>query len=534
MKIKFISNGIKFTNNADLKIIVNPALFFMRAYYILHGKNKSVEWLKPILFIDKSPSEQHEEIASERPDVICFSVYVWNDDHQFELMRRLKRDYPEIMIVAGGPQLDAHKDRDFFKKHPYIDYVCYGDGEEAFQLLIDREQGLIDRDTPLTNIVENSRDGWKLWPFKMISDQLYLSTSSFLIQEEYVLETYRDLLRAGFKKNQIEYSVEFTRGCMYSCSFCDWHQSLTKKVRRRKHDWRLELEFFHDNDIQIRETDANFGQYPEDLEIFYYALSLYNPKRNFKFTIRNTSKLKREIAHKMMLDQAIHYRRPIKMSLQDIDQKVLDNIDRPAIPWSTNSKLIRELYDGLPADKKYLLFGEIIIGIPGQTRQSVIDMCIELYYCGIRNIISYFWSFLKNSPAAEKEFSDKYSVKWITAYVPNRSFDLNEVESIKGYLKSGNIDANDWTKILTIDEHMTMSNDDIVDSLLFTILFFDRVKHHVTFSDRAQIDLIVEEVKDKISSLFIKKIHVSESELIYAAESGGKMYSYYNYLKNSS
>ena len=530
MKVKFVSNGIKFTNNADFKIIVNPALFFIKAYYQLHGKGK-IEWLKPIWFIDKTPYDQYKDIVKESPDFACFSVYVWNDDHQFELMRLVKQDNPGVKIIAGGPQLDAHKDKQFFEKHPYIDYVCYGDGEQAFQLIVDREAGLIDPDTPLINIVENKGRASKLWPFKMIDDPLFLSTSSFLIQEDFILETYGDLLKSGFRKDQIEFSIEFARGCMYSCSFCDWHQNLTKKVKRRKQDWQSEIDFFHDHDIQIRETDANFGQYPEDLDIFYYALSLYNPKRNFKFTVRNTSKLKREVAHKMMLDQAIHYNKPIKMSLQDIDQKILDNIDRPAVPWSTNSKLIRQLHEDIPIDKKHLLFGEIIIGIPGQTRQSVIDMCVELYMCGIRNIISYFWSFLKNSPAAETEFSEKYGVQWVTAYIPNKPFDSSDIESVKSYLRSGSIDANEWTKIVTIDKHFSMENDDVVDSLFFTILFFDAVKKHKECVDRDELEKIVEKVKNLVADVRIKKIRVSDSELIYAAGKEGKLYSYYGYTK---
>ena len=66
---------------------------------------------------------------------------------------------------------------------------------------------------------------------------------------------------------------------MYNCTYCDWSQNLTNKVTRRKAEWKLELEFFRDLDVQIRETDANFGQWKEDIEIYDYARSLYNPKR---------------------------------------------------------------------------------------------------------------------------------------------------------------------------------------------------------------------------------------------------------------
>ena len=62
--------------------------------------------------------------------------------------------------------------------------------------------------------------------------------------------------------------LETNRGCPFTCTFCDWSQNLTKKVKRRKHNWKDELLYFKDIDVQIRETDANFGQWDQDLEIF--------------------------------------------------------------------------------------------------------------------------------------------------------------------------------------------------------------------------------------------------------------------------
>ena len=88
-------------------------------------------------------------------------------------------------------------------------------------------------------------------------------------------------------------AVEFARGCMYKCAYCDWSQNLTKKVLRRKAEWKLELEFFRDLDVSIRETDANFGSWAEDLAIYDYAKSHYDPNRNFKFLVWNQQNSRR-------------------------------------------------------------------------------------------------------------------------------------------------------------------------------------------------------------------------------------------------
>lgn len=473
MKIKFVSNG----PNGEVyhgETYVNPAYFFIKAFYMLHGKTADVEWLPCDFTMLDTYAVQLEQIIADKPDVVALSVYVWNESHQMRLSRDIKQALPHTVIVLGGPQLIAHKETetDYFDRHPYVDYVCYGDGELAFQLLIDRHSGALPASTPLINMVENLKPGYHLWPFEIIADKEYLDTSSFLIQKEDVTDSVNSLIARGIPKNKIVMAIEFARGCMYSCSFCDWSQNLTKKVKRRNQDWKAELDFFHDLDIMVREADANFGQWPQDLEIFDYGISLYDPNRIFKFRVHNTPKLKKEATYHLMYTQSLLYDFRAHVSLQDIDDQVLANINRPSVSWADHVELIQRLSNNLPEGKKHLVGVQLIIGLPGQTYKSIINMYQELYRIGVRQGAVNLWVYLDNSPAADPDYQRLHRLKWIDAYILIKpEFEVENLDELYAELSTGIVDPNTWTKLKIVRSNSSMQFRDVMKAQLFRQYF---------------------------------------------------------------
>jgi hypothetical protein len=65
------------------------------------------------------------------PAFICFSVYVWNRTVLEQTAVEVKRRYPEIICIAGGPEITA----DPFSS-PAFDYTVAGEGETAVPSLI--------------------------------------------------------------------------------------------------------------------------------------------------------------------------------------------------------------------------------------------------------------------------------------------------------------------------------------------------------------------------------------------------------------
>lgn len=421
MKIKFISNGLNqdgsLTGSRHRAVTVNMAYYFLKHYYYLHGMGDPT-WLDGDLVHVENFEDQFNSIKAQQPDMLALSVFVWNERTQFKLAKEYKRYNPHSVIVMGGPQLTAHKDDDFFKRFPYVDYVVFGDGEKPFQQLIDHHMGLYDDKDKFVNIIENTGGSMRKYPFEMISDELYLSSSPFLSQTDFIRNDLHKYGRFGIGMDRIKVGIEFARGCMYKCTFCDWSQNLTKKVKRRKHNWKDELLYFKDLDVQIRETDANFGQWDQDLEIFDYATSLYDPARNFSFIPNNTPKLKRKSAYYIIQKVLETYDSKIlpwyPVSLQDVDPVVLKAVDRPSPTLEQHKDMIQRLDAQSTVKVTDRLAAQVVLGMPEQTFDTFVDGMHRVWQeLGIRKFDINHWSWTPNSPAADKDYIEKYKLETV-------------------------------------------------------------------------------------------------------------------------
>ena len=473
MKIKFLLNQV----NNPYHITINPLFFFIKTYYDIYGMNDQVEWLRCEHVIFDSVEKSAEAIVAAGVDVLGLSIFIWNEDYQYAVAKKVKELDPAIVIVFGGPQLDAHKNPNFFKTHPYVDWVCYGDGERAFQLLIDQLSDLYNG--PLINMVENVAGNTLVHDYEIISDEKYLGTGALIAQKDVILDTLEYLEEHDITNKQLFFAVEFARGCMYSCSFCDWSQNLTKKVKRRTHNWRAEIDLLHELDVSVRETDANFGQWKEDIEIFDYAVGLYDPTRNFRFSVSNTSKLNKDATFHIMSTQAKKYNAPAVVSIQDFDADVLKNIDRPGLDYEQQVDFIKRLFVELH-DRTHLITIQIIIGLPGQTYESIKDTVIKTYELGITNHMIFPFAYLINSPAADKLYERMHGLKWkktfgINGYFENINYTDISVDATN--LEELYVKANDnklvegmWASSTTLYETNTLSFRDYIRSHIFITL----------------------------------------------------------------
>jgi tRNA A37 methylthiotransferase MiaB len=473
MKIKFFVNQV---NNPDT-ITINPLFFFIKTYYDLYGMNTNIEWCRCEHVIFDSVEDSAAAVVKEGIDLVGLSVFIWNEDYQYRLAQRIKQLNPNIVIVFGGPQLDAHKNPRFFNTHPYVDWVCYGDGERAFQLLIDKIGGRYSG--PLVNMVENQQGHALVHEHETLSDAKYFSVSALLAQKDIVLDTVQYLNQHNIHNSQLYFAVEFARGCMYSCSFCDWSQNLTKKVKRRTHDWRAEIDFLHELDVGLRETDANFGQWRQDIEIFDYAVSLYDPDRNFKFSVSNTSKLNKEATFHIMSTQARVYDSHAVVSIQDFDPDVLKKIDRPGLDYEQQIEFIKRLRDELK-EKSHLIYIQIIIGLPGQTYASIKDTVIKTLELGVSNHMIFPFAYLINSPAADKLYQAMHGLKWKKTFGLNGynesvdyedlSVDIDDLDQLYQQAKDNQLTSGVWATSTTIYQTSTLSFYDYICANIFITL----------------------------------------------------------------
>ncbi len=135
------------------------------------------------------------ELYDANADIYGFSAYIWNITELLKYASSLKQLRPDSTVVFGGPEV-SFEDDSFFEKHPYVDKLIHGEGENAWIDLINGKAG-----------------------GKIIEGRSY---DGFLTQKS----LYRALEPGG----KIAY-YESSRGCPYKCSFC--LSSLTDGVRAK-------------------------------------------------------------------------------------------------------------------------------------------------------------------------------------------------------------------------------------------------------------------------------------------------------------
>ena len=146
-------------------------------------------------------------IVDKKPDIIGFSLYVWNSARSLYIAKQVKHRSQEAMIMVGGPEVTT--DNQFILKQTCIDMGCIGEGEITFVEI-------------LKNIINDKRD------FSEINGLFFKNNSGFTFspprQAIYNLDIIPSPYILGFIKPQEYYCgwIETSRGCFFQCKYCVW------------------------------------------------------------------------------------------------------------------------------------------------------------------------------------------------------------------------------------------------------------------------------------------------------------------------
>jgi radical SAM superfamily enzyme YgiQ (UPF0313 family) len=198
--------------------------------------------------------------AGVRP-VVGISCYTWNTGEFLSLIRKLKRDVPELLVIAGGPQVQRGGD---YVDPDAIDIVVAGEGEITFQEVLDHT---MDLNIPLDQALSDVPGVW----FAASGSTIRTPERPRLIDLDSLpspLEVL-PLVDAEGRPQYARVSYETVRGCPYSCAFCEWGTGATGTKMRQYSLPRIrsDLERFVEGGIEeIFFADSNFGQLHEDAE----------------------------------------------------------------------------------------------------------------------------------------------------------------------------------------------------------------------------------------------------------------------------
>lgn len=254
-------------------------------------------------------------IYRAKPDVLCFSCYIWNLSYVEELSCEYHKLCPGIPIWAGGPEV-SYETKRFLEEHPQMTGVMIGEGEQTFlelcgyyaQKAVAKVQhgeaaGYIDvwecrNAAAYTDVQENQDTAahTDAWEYRNTAMELPEITGiAYREGEEICFTAARepiDLSTIPFCYDEIEDTgnriiyYESSRGCPFRCSYC--LSSVEKQLRFRDIGLvKKELSIFLERRVkQVKFVDRTFNcNHAHALEIWTFLKEHDNGVTNFHFEI---------------------------------------------------------------------------------------------------------------------------------------------------------------------------------------------------------------------------------------------------------
>jgi radical SAM superfamily enzyme YgiQ (UPF0313 family) len=376
-------------------------------------------------------------------DVIGFSHYIWNKNYCYTLARELKKSNPNCKIIFGGPETPITQSQ-LFQKHPYIDIVVKNEGEKCFRDILENN----DCSTIPGLLLNDNTKTLDTGPNVRI-DELDC------IPSPYLTGIFDDLI---YKNKNITWNVilETTRGCPYSCTFCDWGSLTYSKIKKFNLDRIFsELEWFGKNGFDhVIFADANFGILERDFQIADKLIEVQKKYSNPKtYSVSWAKNQKREVVSivKKLIEHGGN-NIGLNLSLQTLDTQVLKNIKRDNLAINH----VQEVF-ALCEKNNIPLYTELILGLPGETLESWKQNFYKLFEAGNHTGISvYQCELLEN---AEMNLLQKklYKIDEVVVYDymegSNNEDELKEsitlVKSTSSLSNEQMLDAQVWSWFIT-------------------------------------------------------------------------------------
>ena len=396
---------------ADNRFYLSTAVLVLKTHIEINYPElaKHLEW---VVQQEKLSNDELISLCNkENPDVLATSNYIWNSARIMNQLEEIKNKInSNTKIVVGGPSISANIDSEFFQKYPFVDYAIYGPGENAFADII---SSLFNKTKLIAFNTSNVAWFDKQKNKTVIADYKYVSiakVSSYIFNKELFTTLVKNEQAKGY---EVAIPFELTRGCPYACTFCDWNSGLSNKVSRRKNAYIEDIDLFQELGLKIIYlADANVGQYDEDVDMIAY-FAKKNKEEDAQFRIEgNLSKLKKannlKIFHHFAQANLIT-KTGLILAVQDINEEILKNVDRPDVTWAEHKKVITELLECYP---DYFVKLQLIQGLPGQTVESWFNTLCEVSKERIVHLI-FISEYLPTSPAAiDKKYQDTWNYEY--------------------------------------------------------------------------------------------------------------------------
>ena len=360
----------------------------------------------------KYPQSVIDVIKADPPDLLALSNYSWNSYLSERMAQLAKQLNSDVVTVQGGTNFphDESLHRDFLIDRPHTDLYVELEGEVAFSNVIAR--------------VLAARDGGGKVLDDPIDGCVFIEPSTRLTSEPVVItgvipERLRELdvipspylngMLDRFFDGRLTPFLETNRGCPFPCSFChtgnDYFQKTTMFSIERV---REEIEYIAPRVsvlgiANLHIADTNFGMYPRDRNICLALREAHDkygwPSQIMATTGKNNKERVIEITGIMGRMFAVN------MSTQSMNPTVLANVRRENIKLDHFAEIHQRLNEqGRPTN------GELILGMPGETRKSFLSGVEQLIESGISRLSIYTLMLLHGTEFKNPDYREEYGI----------------------------------------------------------------------------------------------------------------------------
>ena len=366
----------------------NLAVYSLRAY----AAGKCEKYKEEIGIAEYTINQPLDQILmnlyKRKPEVLCFSCYLWNIEYVEQLVAELGKIMPQTDIWLGGPEVSYHASH-MLEQFPQVYGIMRGEGEETFLELAEfyynnsgKSLEQCEKVQRLKEIVGITfRDG----------EEIIETADRSVMDLSKVPFVYEDL---DVFKNKIIY-YESSRGCPFSCSYC--LSSIDKCLRFRDLELvKKELQFFIDHEIpQVKFVDRTFNcKHSHSMEIWSYIKEHDKGKTNFHF----------EVAADLLNEEELNListMRPgliqLEIGVQSTNEQTIKEIHR-----TMKFSQVTEVVNRVHAAKNIHQHLDLIAGLPFEDYNSFHKSFCDVYTLRPEQLQLGFLKVLKGSYMEEK------------------------------------------------------------------------------------------------------------------------------------
>lgn len=352
-----------------------------------------------------------EQIYKAKPDVLCFSCYIWNMDYVEELITEYHKLCPEVPIWVGGPEV-SYEVETFFAEHPQVTGVMIGEGERTFEQLCRYYVNHAGSLEEIRGIAFRDQDSGKT-VFTPAQEPMNMSDIPFCYDH---IENF---------ENRIIY-YESSRGCPFNCSYC--LSSIDKKLRFRDIELvKKELAFFIEKKVpQVKFVDRTFNcRHDHAMEIWRFVKEHDNGITNFHFEISADLLNEEELA-------LIHDMRPgliqLEIGVQSTNEITIREIHR-----TMKLELLKDIVRKIQGGENIHEHLDLIAGLPYEDYATFAKSFDEIYELKPNQLQLGFLKVLKGSYMYEHaaEYEIVYHAKTPYEVMKTKWLSFDDVLKIK-------------------------------------------------------------------------------------------------------